>query len=68
MNDHLSKREQFAIAAMNGLLASKEFIGNRHEDLIEDSVKIADMLIERLNKTNKDQTIGYWKNKGEKES
>lgn len=45
----LSKREYFAAMAMQGLLSDADNCGNL-SDIVFDAVKMADMLIEQLNK------------------
>lgn len=48
---NLTKREYFAVEALRGLIASKE----TGKNLVELSVKIADKLIEELNKEENEQ-------------
>lgn len=45
----LTKREYFAAMAMQGLLSDADNCGNL-SDIVFDAVKMADMLIEQLNK------------------
>mgnify|MGYP001333530170 CR=1 FL=1 len=60
--DGLTKREYFAVMAMQGMMANPELLVNGSTNMTtanqvlnsyaEDAVKSADALIEQLNKTN----------------
>lgn len=48
--DKLTKREQFAAMAMQGLISAKAFDLCDYAYLVEDAVNMADALIKELNK------------------
>lgn len=52
----LTKREQFAMAAMQGMLSNPEYCSDRTSEIIEQAVYFADELLSQVSETkNKDQ-------------
>ena len=49
-HDGLSKRERFAMAAMEGINSNHEFIENSFEEIADFAVEQADALLEELEK------------------
>lgn len=47
----LTKREYFAVMAMQGIIANKDGLDIKIERIVESAVDTADALIEELNKT-----------------
>ena len=47
----LTKREYFAVIAMQGIIANKDGLDIKIERIVESAVDTADALIEELNKT-----------------
>lgn len=52
----LTKREYFAVMAMQGIIANKDGLDIKIERIVESAVDTADALIEELNKTKTNET------------
>ena len=50
-NNGLTKREYFAVMALQGIIANKDGLDIKIERIVESAVDTADALIEELNKT-----------------
>lgn len=53
--DELTKREHFAVVALQGLLANGSRLYDNDSEIVDEAVYLADLLIEKLN-ANKDNT------------
>jgi hypothetical protein len=51
ISNGLTKREYFAVMAMQGIIANKDGLDIKIERIVESAVDTADALIEELNKT-----------------
>jgi hypothetical protein len=51
INSGLTKREYFAVMAMQGIIANKDGLDIKIERIVESAVNTADALIEELSKT-----------------
>ncbi len=51
----LTKREYFAVMAMQGIIANKDGLDIKIERIVESAVDTADALIEELNKTKQNE-------------